>query len=329
MVRVTTRCRVDLAGGTLDIWPIGLLHAEAATVNVAIDLPVRVALARRASGWTVRQGGETIEASRAEALLDRPRTALVGLVAAEHGLAGGELELESGSPAGAGLGASSALTVALLAAFEMAETGHLQRTSGHRAAVARDLEARLMGLPTGRQDHFPAQLGGALALEHRPGEERVRRLAVDLDALGERLLVAFTGQSHFSAGNNWQVIRRRLEGDREVIARLDRIRDAARRTPAALEASDWPAVGAAMESDWEARQGLAPEIPTPAIERLLAAARAAGAWGGKACGAGGGGCIAVLAPPSARAAIEARWRELGAALLDARPTVSGLETADA
>ncbi len=328
MVRVTTRCRVDLAGGTLDIWPVGLLHAEAATVNVAVDLQVRVAFASRASGWRVSQGGETVEAPRRVDLLDRPRTALVGLVAAEHGLAGGELELESASPAGAGLGASSALTVALLAAFELAETGRLQRTSGQRAAVARDLEARLMGLPTGRQDHFPAQLGGALALEHQPGEERIRRLTVDLDALGDRLLVAFTGQSHFSAGNNWEVIRRRLAGDREVIARLDRIRDAARTATIALETSDWPAVGAAMAGDWEARRGLAPEIPTPAIERLLAVAGDAGAWGGKACGAGGGGCIAVLAPPSVRGAIEGRWRELGAVLLDARPTAAGLEAAD-
>ena len=41
-VRVAAPCRADLAGGTLDIWPIGLLHPGALTVNMA--LPVEVEL---------------------------------------------------------------------------------------------------------------------------------------------------------------------------------------------------------------------------------------------------------------------------------------------
>jgi D-glycero-alpha-D-manno-heptose-7-phosphate kinase len=194
-----------------------------------------------------------------------------------------------------------------------------------RAALARDLEARLMGLPTGSQDHLPAQLGGAVALEHRPGGEQVRLLAVDLAALAERLVVAYTGQSHFSAGNNWQVIRRRLDGDAATAARLDEISAAARELPAALESGDWSRVGALVGDEWQARRGLAPEIDTPTIAALLDEARALGAWGGKACGAGGGGCVAVLAPPSARSAIVDAWRRLGAELLEARPTARGLE----
>ncbi|KAB2965554.1 MAG: hypothetical protein F9K18_06495, partial [Thermoanaerobaculia bacterium] len=194
-----------------------------------------------------------------------------------------------------------------------------------RAALARDLEARLMGLPTGRQDHFPALLGGALALEHRPGGDRVRRLDVDLEQLGRSLVVAYTGQSHFSAGNNWQVIRRRLDGDAEVRARLDAVRDAASAMPAALEGGDWARAGALMSDDWRARQGLAPEIPTPEIGRLLERALRAGAWGGKACGAGGGGCIAVLGPAGRREAIAAALREAGARLIEAPPTARGLE----
>ena len=30
-------CRVDLAGGTLDIWPLYLFHPGAVTVNIAVD----------------------------------------------------------------------------------------------------------------------------------------------------------------------------------------------------------------------------------------------------------------------------------------------------
>jgi len=329
LVRVLTRCRVDLAGGTLDIWPLGLLHSGAATINVAVDLRVVVDLAPRQAGWLVEQSGEQVEAARREELLARPETALVGLVASQHALTGAGLTLHSDSPRGAGLGASSALTVALLAAFEVAEAGRLMRTAGARAAVARDLEAQLMSLPTGRQDHFPAQLGGVQLLEHRPGGERARTLDVDLAALGERLVVAHTGQSHFSAGNNWQVVRGRLDGDTRVTVCFDQIRDAAAELLPALERGSWEQVGQAMQREWEARRQLAEGISTPLIERLLAEAQTAGAWGGKVCGAGGGGCIAVLTPPEVRAAVEARLSAAGATLLPATPTATGLEVESA
>lgn len=326
-IRALARCRVDLAGGTLDIWPLGLLHAGAATVNVAIELPVSVELRPRARGWAVEQDGERLEADRLDELASRPQTALVACVLEETASPPCALVLASASPRGAGLGASSALTVALLAAVERALLGRLERSPGERAALARDLEARLMGLPTGRQDHFPAQLGGALAIEHRAGGETVRPLAVDLGALGERLLVAHTGQSHFSAGNNWRVIRGRLDGDAATVARLDAIRDAAVRAAGALEAGDWAELGRSAAADWHARRGLADGISTPAIERLLSAAETRGAWGGKACGAGGGGCVAVVCPPERRAAIAADWTAQGAVVLDAPPSARGLEVA--
>ena len=58
---------------------------------------------------------------------------------------------------------------------------------------------------------------------------------------------------------------------------------------------------------------------TPLIEELLAVADAAGAWGGKVCGAGGGGCIAVLAPPERRVEVADALTGAGAVILDARP----------
>jgi D-glycero-alpha-D-manno-heptose-7-phosphate kinase len=325
VIRATSRCRVDFGGGTLDIWPIGILHPGSLTVNVAVDLPVAVELSPRASGYRVRQGDGERRAASVDELVADPETALFGQVAAAMELPPVDAAIASASPRGAGLGASSALTVALLAAAERLVRGRLELDAEGRAALARDLEARLMGLPTGQQDHLPAQLGGALAIEHRAGGALVRRLAVDLAALGRQLLVAYTGQSHFSAGNNWRVIRARLDGEPETVRRFDAIRDAAAELPAALEAGEWARAGALVSREWEARRGLAPEIDTPAIAGLLDAARELGAWGGKACGAGGGGSVAILAPAAARDAIAARWTELGAAVLAAPPTAKGLE----
>ena len=91
-----------------------------------------------------------------------------------------------------------------------------------------------------------------------------------------------------------------------------------------LEAGDLARAGAAMTEEWRARRELAPVVPTREIERILDAANDAGAWGGKVCGAGGGGCVAILASPAAREAVVAAVEALGHPVLDCRPTANGL-----
>jgi len=316
-------CRVDLAGGTLDIWPLGLLHPGARTVNLAIDLPAEVTLTRRPAGYAVRQGSSRVEAADLAALAAEPEAALAATFLAALEVGPVDVALAAGSPRGGGLGGSSALGVALIAAAE-ALTGRPASPPEARVALARDLEARLMSLPTGTQDHWPALLGGALDIRHRPGGASVRRVAADLGALGDCLLVVYTGQSHFSAGANWRIVRRRLDGDPETVRHFAGIAAAAEEAAAALTAGDLERLGAVVRREWEHRRRLAPEISTPAIEAMLDAAAALGAWGGKACGAGGGGSIAVLCPPERRSAVAERLAGLGGTVLDVRPTAEPL-----
>ncbi|MEA2692943.1 MAG: D-glycero-alpha-D-manno-heptose-7-phosphate kinase [Acidobacteriota bacterium] len=181
-----------------------------------------------------------------------------------------------------------------------------------------------MGLPTGVQDHYPALLGGALEILHQPGGEEVRRIDADLDALAASLLVVYSGQSHFSAGKNWQVVRRRLDGEAEITRLFAGLAEVAAEAGTALEAGDLPRLGVLLGREWGYRRQLAEGISTPVLEDLLAAALAAGAWGGKACGAGGGGCLAVLCPPGRRAEVREQLEKAGGVVLDARPTAEPL-----
>lgn len=316
-------CRVDLAGGTLDIWPLGVLHSSSRTVNVAIDLVVEVELAPAADSYVVMQGESIVQADSVEALVASEESALVGLIASQLGLPPVEIRIVSDSPRGGGLGASSALAVALIAAGET-WLGTPESTAAERSALARDIEARLMGLPTGTQDHYPALLGGVLEVEHRAGGERVRQLDVDLELLAGSLLVAYTGQSHFSAGNNWQIVRRRLDGDPETVELFDGIRDVTVALPGVLEAGDLEEAGRLMSREWSCRRRLADGVSTPVIESLLEKSMAAGAWGGKVCGAGGGGSIALLAPPGRRQSVVEALTDGGAQVLSARPTDEAL-----
>ena len=326
MVTAKAWCRADLAGGTLDIWPLGLFHPQARTVNVAVDLAVTVQLrpAERGGGYRVLQGESLAEAASAEELARNPDASLIGVIASALDLPPFEVVLASESPRGGGLGGSSAMTVAFLAAAE--EAFDRPRSEPHqRVALARDLEARLMGLPTGIQDHYPALLGGALEIRPLPGGERVRRLAVDLDALAASLLIVYSGQSHFSAGNNWQVVRRRLEGEPETTELFEGIAATAAELAPALEAGELPQVGELMAREWSYRRRLADGISTPVLEELLRSAADHGAWGGKACGAGGGGCLAILCPPDGKAAVALALERAGGRILPASPTGKPLE----
>ena len=105
-VRVRGWCRVDLAGGTLDIWPLGVLHRDARTVNVAIDLPVVVEVEPTAGGFSVSQGGETLNAASAAELASHEATDLVGELLGELEAPPLALTITSASPRGGGLGAS-------------------------------------------------------------------------------------------------------------------------------------------------------------------------------------------------------------------------------
>lgn len=318
MVAVRAWCRVDFGGGTLDIWPLGLLHPGARTVNVAVDLAVTVEVRASMGGYLVRQGTSVTEAASAAELARNPETSLIGVIAEALALPPFEVSLTSDSPRGGGLGASSAMTVAFLTAAEVAFDR--PRSKPERiAALARDLEARLMGLPTGLQDHYPALLGGALEILAEPGGEKVRSLDVDLQRLGESLLVVYSGQSHFSAGNNWQVVRRRLDGEAEVTGLFAGIAETTADLAPALEAGDFSRVGELMSREWSYRRQLAAGISTPVLEKLLRVAASNGAWGGKACGAGGGGSLAILCPPERKSSIAAALQLEGGEILPARP----------
>jgi len=146
----------------------------------------------------------------------------------------------------------------------------------------------------------------------------------DLRALKSRLVLAYTGAPRNSGTNNWEITKRHLDGDPHIFDCFERIRDTAAAMRGALERGDWDAVGRHIDVEWENRKRLAPGVTTPTIDRLINAARKAGATAAKVCGAGGGGCLFCYGPPDARAAIAAALADSGARLLDFQIESQGL-----
>ena len=333
-VRATAPLRADLAGGTLDLWPLGLLDEGGATVAVAVDLRV-VATAgppRRAGRLELCAEDQGKEHSTNPAASSRTRPGPLELLerVARAAVPDVPLRLATRSPvrAGSGLGTSSALGVAAAAACRAAAGVPVRRPS--LVPLVRDLEARVLGIPTGTQDHEAALRGGIVVLEHRPGGVRVTRLAGrPLAGLRECLLLVDSGKGRSSGVSNWDLFRRRIEGDAAAVRAFRKVARAGFRAAEALAAGDLRALGRAMRDDMAARAGWSPLVLTPALEAILAAARRAGALGEKVCGAGGGGYAVILAPADRRERIADAVRETGGDPSPARPTGRGLQVSGA
>jgi D-glycero-alpha-D-manno-heptose-7-phosphate kinase len=301
-VTVEAPCRADLAGGTLDIWPLGLLHPGALTVNAAIPVWVRLEVDLEAPDGELRHvvdGAHENRLSSADVVTD-----LSAAVAFAIRPAGGvRIRVLSQASVGSGLGGSSAYGVAVARGI-LALTGTAM-TDERLVALVRDLEARVLGVPTGVQDHWATISGGVAAVHLEPGGERVERLEVDPAWIGRRLTVFDSGISHHSGMVNWQVIRRRLEGEAATADALGGIAAAAADCRRSLLAGDEAAVARAIAEEWKHRRRLAPEVCPPELDQIEKAAAAAGAEAFKACGAGGGGSVLLWHAPESRPAIVA------------------------
>ena len=330
-MRITAKapCRVDLAGGTLDIWPLYLFHANAVTVNFAVDRYTRCVLETREDAKLILRSQdlnteeifESLEHLRNARSYRLPLLAwLIRYFAPETGL---ELSTDSEAPAGAGISGSSALIIAVAAALNrLTRSGHAIEKIRE---IAQNVEAQIIRVPTGAQDYYPAMYGGVAALALGPAGIRRTLLPVAPEELNARFVLAYTGVPRNSGINNWEVMKAHIDGDRAVHKNFDRIAEIANGMRGALESSDWDSAGRLLREEWSHRRENAPGISTPLIDRLVEVTRAAGACGAKVCGAGGGGCVLFLIDPARKADVAAAIVKEGATVLPARVAPRGVK----
>lgn len=316
-IRTSAPTRIDLAGGTIDIWPLYLFHPGAQTLNVAISLRASARIDSRDDTRIAIHSvdtGVTVEADDWRDLRAERSLRLLSLLVHFFEARGLTLTTSSDSPAGAGIAGSSALNVAVCAALAEWKRTHYEPEA--LLQIAMNVEAQAIQVPTGLQDYRPALYGGIAAIELDVDGVRRVPLDVDLSELRQRIVLCYTGEPRNSGTNNWDITKRHIDGDRHVFDCFERIRDTAAAMRTALTAGDWDAVGRAIADEWENRKRLAPGVTTPSINDLIARAQAAGATAAKVCGAGGGGCLFCYGPPGARDAIRGALVAGGARLLD-------------
>lgn len=324
--------RVDLAGGTIDIWPLYLFHPGASTVNFALTLHARCRIETRDDSRIIlesrdRKSGFETDLSRIDDLLHEDRLELVcKLVHFFRPTTGFHMVTEGAAPAGAGLGGSSALAIACV--------GALNRLVGNRydqrkfVTIAANLESMVIKVPAGFQDYYPPLYGSVSSIHFRPDGIEREALEINIEELERRIVICYTGEPRLSGINNWEVFKKHIDGDKEMFDLFESIRDSAQRVREALLADDWDNLAASMKRAYPNRRKLAATITTPQMDLLVAKALANGAEAAKVCGAGGGGCIAFLCAPGRKSDVErALAAEEGAEVLSWKVAREGLVVA--
>lgn len=285
--------RIDFGGGWTDVPPYPV-ERGGYVCNIAIEQRAYVTLEDRGA--------------RGHAPPTDP------LMAAHWRAAGSpsvKLALVSDFPVKAGLGGSSAASVAIAAAL----SAYRGRPVDQRALaeLSRQVEVDKLGIAGGRQDHYAAAFGGALGLTFTDKVSVERLVLADTmrQEMERRIALVYTGVSRLSADTITAVLRDYRQRVPRVVTALERMAELARQMSDALRRGSVDTLAGLVEEHWQHQRALHPTITTPRIEALETAVKRQGGRGIKALGASGGGCVIVFDCPDVNAVVSAMGPPLG------------------
>ena len=268
--------------------------------------------------------GDAFDVARAAWAADLERRRQAGDAEEVDGFPALRIRYTSEIPFGSGLGGSSALLVALL--YALAAWRGEWISPYVLAERSRAAERRWLGVACGWVDHYLCSFGGLRYVDLRGKQnddapERAPYATVE-DLSGHvpslPFVLAFTGVAHHSGSVHTPIRARWERGEPAVVAAYERMTALAREGKRALLHADWPRLGALLDENHALTRELGGS--GEANERLIAAARRAGALGAKLAGAGGGGTIVALWTDPDASALESALRAAGATALY-RPAV--------
>jgi D-glycero-alpha-D-manno-heptose-7-phosphate kinase len=239
-----------------------------------------------------------------------------------------DLYLETDAPPGSGLGASSALVVSMIGAFQAWRRLSLSRYE--IAHLAYLLERKDVGIAGGMQDQYSAAFGGFNLIEFN-GERDVivNPLRVDAPIVHEleySSLLVFTGATRLSSRIIDTQVRGYQEGRPEVIDAFAQMKALAVDAKAALLRGQVLELGEILHKQWLHKKATSSAITNPHIDRLYDEARSAGAVGGKMNGAGGGGFMYLICPFDRKPAVISRLSALGAEVMPVAFDFDGMQS---
>ncbi len=291
MIISQTPYRVSFAGGGTDL-PAFYRRECGAVLAVAIDKHIYVTVSPRFEP-TTRVAYTRTEITET---IDKLQHSIVREALRRTGL-GRHLEITTigDVPGGAGMGSSSSLTVGVLNAL-YAYRGDIV-SHEDLAKEACEIEIDILGKPIGKQDQYVAAYGGVQYVRFNPDEtvdvEPVPCKATTLAELERRILLMYTNRQRDADS----ILRQQSAGTAERLSILRQMRDLAGAMRQALAGNgDLEEFVRLLDEGWQLKKSLGFGISFELADEWYAAARKAGAQGGKLLGAGGGGFLLLMAP---------------------------------
>jgi len=290
--------RIDLAGGTLDIWPIYILENGGITINAAINIRATSRLRKRNDKKIIiisKDNGEIVKFEDISKLNHEKLGLVTRIIQYFKPNFGFELETEIGLPVGTGLGTSSSLGIALMHLFNKITDKAL--TEKQIIDLLGNIEAQTIGVNTGKQDYYAATYGGFNAIRFEcDGEynEKIKLSKGFLKRINDSFILCFTGKTHYSATNNWDMIKRYMENDSLVRNAMKKIKIIALAAKDALKNENFNALVRTIEDEGNNRRNLSEDIVTTQMDKIINEIPKNDFITFKPLGAGGGGCILIV-----------------------------------
>lgn len=227
--------------------------------------------------------------------------------------AGLDIDIRSDAPAGSGLGGSSALTSALIAA--LAEHQGMCASRERIAELNHLIERIDLKISGGKQDQYATAYGGFNCI--RFCKEFIAVEPVDvaqgiINDLESHLLLCYTGQVRAKSNLVDRQLRYLREGRQTTIDGMRRLYELVFEMRDALVEGDLDRFGMLLHQAHENKLRMNPHVAdnTPVAE-MYDRARRVGAIGGKLLGAGGGGYLALFCPTEKQHAVRDELTSMG------------------
>jgi D-glycero-alpha-D-manno-heptose-7-phosphate kinase len=202
-------------------------------------------------------------------------------------------------PGNSGLGSSSSFTVGFIALMEHLQGRSITKFDLFKRAV--HTERDLLNENVGIQDQIHASFGGLNLYQFHKDELTIRpaQMATECrNALDRSLCLVYTGiQRHASATLQEQLKNteeKKIQKDLNHLVKLchDGLAVLEGKNPETM-LSD---LGKLVSEGWETKRRFSTSVTLPQIDEAYDEAMRLGAYGGKLCGAGGGGFMLFMAP---------------------------------
>jgi len=310
-IRARAPLRLGLGGGATDTSPYAESYGGV-VINATVDLYAHVTLAPSESGEVELYLDDRDVTWRGPAVaplpLDGDLILLKGVynrMCAEFNAGQGmplAIHVYADVPPGSGLGTSSAMVVALVQAFN--ELFQARLSAYDIAHLAFEIERIDLKLNGGKQDQYAAAFGGVNFIEFGPGPGVLvnpLRITPEIAAEFEASLVLFfSGVSRESARIIDEQTRKVSGGEAASVEAMHQLKAVAYQMKQALLLGRIAEVAQILDESWEYKKLTASTVTTPELDAIYAAAKGAGALGGKVSGAGGGGFMMFLVDPRKR-----------------------------